>query len=353
VSVHFANGKAKLLSSGSQLPGSAVTNAELFAHIEQHCGKKLAKKAARISRNFGINQRHLCRSNLTGFTPPDHSAPQLCVDAIQNALLEAGRNLVIDYLIGHTTTPETLVPPNIAWVADKLNHTAPYMELRQACTGFANALQIALPMLAQGGGLNTVGIVGSEVGSTYFNLSPEFVDLEQLINCLQMGDGAGAVLLGQDDGSNSDIISDAYIGHIGNGMQPGFYLSGGGSGNVYCKKSIPEFRHNAVDVKNNGASLFLKGIEAITQRGYSLDDFAYILPHQVNGYLDELFEQHLGVAKEKVIVDAGSLGNLGSAAIWVSFDRLRKSGRLKKGDKVLVLGAEATKYLYGGFVFHV
>jgi 3-oxoacyl-[acyl-carrier-protein] synthase III len=237
MTVHFANGKAKLLSSGSQLPGPAVSNAELFAHIEQHCGKKLAKKAARISRNFGINQRHLCRSNLTGFTPPDHSAPQLCVDAIQNALLEAGRNLVIDYLIGHTTTSETLVPPNIAWVADKLNHIAP------------------------------------------------------------------------------------------------------------C--------HNAVAVKNNGASLFLKGIEAITQRGYSLDDFAYILPHQVNGYLDELFEQHLGIANEKVIVDAGSLGNLGSAAIWVSFDRLRKSGRLNKGDKVLVLGAEATKYLYGGFVFHV
>jgi 3-oxoacyl-[acyl-carrier-protein] synthase-3 len=30
---------------------------------------------------------------------------------------------------------------------------------------------------------------------------------------------------------------------------------------------------------------------------------------------------------------------------------LRSSGRLKRGDRVLVLGAEATQYLYGGFVY--
>ena len=46
-----------------------------------------------------------------------------------------------------------------------------------------------------------------------------------------------------------------------------------------------------------------------------------------------------------------STRNLGSAAIWVSLDRLRRSGRLRESDKVLVLGAEATKYLYGGFVY--
>jgi 3-oxoacyl-[acyl-carrier-protein] synthase-3 len=352
VTAHFANGRVKLLSSGSQLPGPAITNVELFASIEKHCNKKLAKKAERISRHFGISQRHFCHSSLAGFSPPDRPAPQLCVDAINQALGEYGQNLDIGYLIGHTTTPDTLVPPNIAWVADLLNHTGPYMELRQACTGFANALQIAIPMLRQGGGLDTVGIVGSEVGSSYFNLSENFVDLEQLINYLQMGDGAGAVLLGQDDGSDSSIISDAYMGHIGNGKAPGFYLQGGGSGDVHCAKGAPVFRHNASEVKANGVSLFLQGIEAITQRGYCLDDFAYILPHQVNGHLAQQFEEYLNIPAERIIVDADKIGNLGSAAIWLSLDRLRKSGRLKPGDKVLVLGAEATKYLYGGFVFH-
>jgi 3-oxoacyl-[acyl-carrier-protein] synthase-3 len=77
------------------------------------------------------------------------------------------------------------------------------------------------------------------------------------------------------------------------------------------------------------------------------------LPHQVSGQSGELFEQYLGIDKEKVIADADRLGNLGSAAIWLSFDRLRKCGRLNKGDRVLILDAEAAKYLYGGFVFYV
>jgi 3-oxoacyl-[acyl-carrier-protein] synthase-3 len=59
----------------------------------------------------------------------------------------------------------------------------------------------------------------------------------------------------------------------------------------------------------------------------------------------------LGLPKEKVVVDADKVGNMGSAAIWYSFDQLLKSKRLQRGDKVLVLGAEATKYLYGGFVY--
>jgi len=121
---------------------------------------------------------------------------------------------------------------------------------------------------------------------------------------------------------------------------------------VHCKSGLPVFRHNVSEVREQGASLFIKGLESVLTRGYSLDDFAYILPHQVNGHLGRLLSAHLHVPEERIIVDVAKLGNLGSAAIWVSLDRLRQSGRLKKGDKVLVLGAEATKYLYGGFVFH-
>jgi 3-oxoacyl-[acyl-carrier-protein] synthase-3 len=65
-----------------------------------------------------------------------------------------------------------------------------------------------------------------------------------------------------------------------------------------------------------------------------------------------LVSEAIDTPASRIIVDADKLGNLGSAAIWVSLDRLRRSGRLEIGDKVLVLGAEATKYLYGGFIYH-
>ena len=133
------------------------------------------------------------------------------------------------------------------------------MELRQACTGFANALQIAIPMLANDSAMQSIAIVGSEVGSVFFDISPGFIDREQLVNFVQMGDGAGAVILGPDDGTNRCMISDAYIGHSGLGKQPGFYMQGAGSGDVLCKSGLPVFRHNVTEVRAQGASLFLHG----------------------------------------------------------------------------------------------
>lgn len=56
------------------------------------------------------------------------------------------------------------------------------MELRQACTGFANSLQIAIPRIAMLG--KPVAIVGSETGSVYFDYQRIFwTDLSLSITC--------------------------------------------------------------------------------------------------------------------------------------------------------------------------
>jgi len=55
----------------------------------------------------------------------------------------------------------------------------------------------------------------------------------------------------------------------------------------------------------------------------------------------------LGIEPERVFVNAERLGNTGSAAIWLALAELRK--RLRPGASVLALGAEATKYMFGGF----
>ena len=74
-------------------------------------------------------------------------------------------------------------------------------------------------------------------------------------------------------------------------------------------------------------------------------------PHQSNGHIAGMFGERFPETKGRVFVTADRLGNLGSAAIWSSFDELRRSGELERGQRVLILGAEASKYLYGGFVY--
>ena len=343
----------KLLGSGACLPGDPVSTADLLAALARHCDPAVVRRARAIAHRLGIEQRHLSRdlSRSEGCVLPGLDAPTLCRTALEAALGEADRPLeAVQYLVGHTTSPHTLLPPNIAWVADSMLFEGPYMELRQACTGFASALQIASAMIAANE-LECVAVVGSEVGSPYFSANADFTSPEQLVNYVQMGDGAGAVALGPDDGSGRSVLTDLFIGHIGNGATPSLSLAGGGSGRPRCSAGFPVFEHRVGSVRKWGARLFELGAEAVRSRGYELGDFRWILPHQASGRLAAPLAAHLGVRAERIHVTADRFGNLGSAAIWVALDTLRRSGLLAAGERVLVLGAEATKMLYGGFVY--
>ena len=350
----YADNSVKLLALETSFPREPVTTTDLLESLKTHCpDPSIFRRARAVAHRLGIEQRYLSR-DLTAATGTIHhgtDAPSLCADALRRSASTADISISeLQYLIGHTTSPHTLLPPNIAWVAEKMDYQAPYMELRQACTGFANALQIASAMV-EANQLNCVGIVGSEVGSPYFTASDEFADIEQLINYVQMGDGAAAALIGPADGSPGGVLSDLFIGHIGNGKAPGLSLTGGGSQGPYCRDGLPVFEHLAEQVRENGPKLFQKGFEAITEKGYGIDDFRFIIPHQANGRLVKPVAEFLDTDEDKIFSTAHKFGNLGSVAIWAALADLRAQNLLEPGDKVLILGAEATKYIYGGFIY--
>jgi 3-oxoacyl-[acyl-carrier-protein] synthase-3 len=129
------------------------------------------RRGTSIAYRLKIATRLFCRDFAARHEAPrpGHSNPDLAAAAL-SAGLEEAHLLVSDlaYLIGHSASPAYLVPPNIALVADRLGFTGPYMEIRQACTGFANALVIAQG-LASVPGVKAVEIVRSETGSVYFD----------------------------------------------------------------------------------------------------------------------------------------------------------------------------------------
>ena len=344
--VRFSNTLLGVRGTGNALPGPLVDNDTLLGALERQTGRREAALARKIAGRLGIRSRHVSRdlgAALSG-AMPGRDAPSLCTKALNAAGAQE-----LSFLIGHTATPHTQLPGNTAWVAEKLRYEGPYTELRQACTGFAAALMSAAAMIAEEGD-EVVGIVGSETGSPFFDISRDFLDLDQIINYVQMGDGAGAIVLGRYDGSGSRI-SDAYYGQIGVNRQPGIGITGGGSAAPACDKGLPYFFHDSRAVRKHGEDLVLAGLEAIRSRGYALDDFDWILPHQANGRIDALFRERFPEYPGRVYVTADRLGNLGSAAIWVGLSELIRSGELEAGHKVLVLGAEASKYMFGGFVY--
>jgi 3-oxoacyl-[acyl-carrier-protein] synthase-3 len=254
----------------------------------------------------------------------------------------------LSYLISHTATPGTLIPPNAARVADLLGYRGPFVELRQACTGFANAIVFALGLLSAPA-RGPVAIVGSETGSVYFDPLRAAEDSGQLVNALQMGDGAAACVLDLPQQTCAPQLSATFFGYAGAHLQPGFALRAGGSDFPPARGYPLEFEHEYSTIREHGGELFAAGLSAARGAGVDLDAIDHFIPHQANGRMAELLCGELGLQRGRIFVNADRVGNTGSAAIWLALHELR--AHLLPGERVCVLGAEATKYMFGGFQY--
>jgi 3-oxoacyl-[acyl-carrier-protein] synthase III len=309
--------------------------------LEDRFAFAAGREAKAIARRMGIATRHICRpfierheAALAGCSNAD-----LAATAINNALADAGLAIGdVGYLIGHTATPIQPLPGNIAFVADRIGYAGPHVELRQACAGFANALMIAFGLIA--GGLDApVAIVGSETGSLFFDPDRAAVDRGQCLNLVQMGDGAAAIIVAPGAPGKS-TISCAWFGATGLGCPPGLQMH----------PARNEFKHDYASIAKSGPALFAAGVEAATAQGIAIDTVDFMVPHQVSGSIRTQIANHLSVNQERVFGNAHRVGNTGSAAIWLALAELRASG-LSSGSRILVLGAEATKYMHGGFLY--
>jgi 3-oxoacyl-[acyl-carrier-protein] synthase-3 len=339
----------KVLGMGTALPGPPVSTADLLARVEKRFGVGVTRRGSSLANRLKIATRHLCRDFEARHEVPrrGHSNPDLAAAALRVALNEAQLDVGdLTYLIGHTTSPACLVPPNIAFVADRVGFTGPYMELRQACTGFANALVIAQGLTSVSG-VKAVAIIGSETGSVYFDPQRAGEDVSQLVNLVMMGDGAAAIVVGPDDFKAGARISRNFFGQVGRGRSPGFTLRAGGSDEPFIEGGALDFEHDLAAVRNRGLELFYHGAGAASALGIGAETVNHIIPHQANGRMAELLAPFLDIEPDGVFVNAGRLGNTGSAAIWLALAELRTS--IKPGASVLALGAEATKYMFGGF----
>jgi 3-oxoacyl-[acyl-carrier-protein] synthase III len=337
----LSSGRLAVLGTGAAVPGSAVGTDALVGRLADRFGLMRQREAHAVARRMAIETRHICRAfdARHEIARPGDANPDLVARAVTAALADAGLTIGdIGYLVGHTTTPLQPMPSNIALAADRLGYRGPHVELRQACTGFANALMIAFGLLAAPDARPVV-LVGSETGSLWFDPDRAAEDSGQLVNMIQMGDGAAAIVLGPPrDGAAT--LHSAWFGAIGLGMPPGLQLRHG----------VTEFDHDFAAILASGSRLFDAGAVAAARHGIALDSVDVIVPHQVSGRIGAHVARHFGIAVERTFANAGRLGNTGSAAIWMALAELRAGG-MQSGARMLVLGAEATKYMYGGFAY--
>ena len=346
----YADGALSVLGTGHALPGDAISNQALFEMVSPHVPNLNPRSLNAAARQLGIRSRHISRGfgARTEAPIPGARNPDLAARAVQQALDAAGLKCGdLGYLIGHTTTPAQPLPSNIAFVADLLGYAGPHIELRQACTGFANALMIAFGLL-RNPDARPVAIVGSETGSLFFDPANAATDHDQLVNLVQMGDGAGAIILAPA-GRGGDTLRGAWFGATGLGKAPGLQMRNGGSDWAAADGAL-SFVQDYAAIATAGAALFAAGIAAAAHQGHDPKMASWIIPHQASGHIGRQMAQGFGLPVERVFVNADRVGNTGSAAIWIALSELRQQG-IAKGETALALGAEATKYMHGGFLY--
>jgi 3-oxoacyl-[acyl-carrier-protein] synthase-3 len=87
------------------------------------------------------------------------------------------------------------------------------------------------------------------------------------------------------------------------------------------------------------------------KRGFNTDEVDYFLPHMSSDFFrgkieDKLSENGMGIPQEKWFNNLTYTGNVGAGSIYLMVDELFKSDRLKRGQKLLLVVPESSRFSY-------
>ena len=79
-------------------------------------------------------------------------------------------------------------------------------------------------------------------------------------------------------------------------------------------------------------------LEVLETHGLSTGDIDWFVIHQANRRIIESVARHLGISMERFLVNLQEYGNTSSASIPILLDEGKHSGRLKKGQRLVIAG---------------
>lgn len=253
----------------------------------------------------------------------------LAVEAIKNLQERSGKSIEdVDFIIVSTVTPDQPMPNVASQVQHKLGiKNAGCNDIYGACAGMVYGLQLGNGLIASGA-YKKVLVVGAE------SLS-RATDYTDRTTCLLFGDGAGAMLLepGKDDfiafnsGTSGEYGQDLYLSHEkdsvnGFPMIPnGKILQNGKSVFKWVVKNIPE------KIRQLAAAADME-----------LDEIDFIVPHSANLRILEAVGKELNYPMERIPESISTNGNTSSASIPLALAKAIADGRIKKGQKLLLIG---------------
>ena len=307
---------SRITGTGSFLPPRRLTNADLAADLAT---RGVETSDEWIVERTGIRARH--------FAAPDVTSSDLGVEAAKNALQAAGLQASdIDLIIVATSTPDMVFPSAACILQNKLGIAGcAAFDVQAVCSGFVYALTVADAMIKTGSASKAL-VIGAEVFS-------RILDFSDRTTCVLFGDGAGAVVLEASDTPGilaSDLHADGK--HVGILCVPGNVSGGQILGDPLLKMDGQAVFKLAVGVLESAARATL------AKANLTDADIDWLIPHQANIRIMQSTAKKLKMPLEKLVVTVDQHGNTSAASIPLALDSAVRSGKIKKGDTLMLEG---------------
>ena len=305
-----------ILGTGHSYPEGILTNADLERIVDT--------SDEWITSRTGIKQRRKAA--------PEEYTSQFAVRAAREAIARAGIEPAdIDLILCATVTPDQILPSTGCLIQAELGaHKAAAMDIVAACSGFLYGLTLADSMIRCGQSKHAL-VIGAEILTRY-------VDYTDRSTCVLFGDGAGAAVLGAVEEGRG--ILAARIRSDGR-YEEQLFAPGGGTKGGFSAETIARGDHF---FKMRGNELFKVAVrsmaeisrEVLEEAGLTTTDVKLFIPHQANQRITDAVASKLDVDSSMVYSNIAMHGNTSSASIPIGLDECVESGKIQKGDVVLM-----------------
>ncbi len=263
-------------------------------------------------------------------TGVDEFTSDLCVRAVEDLAANYDGTLDdVDMIIVSTVTPDQPMPTMACRVQFRLNMPqAGALDISAACAGFSYGVVLAKGLIAAGIHRKVL-VIGGETLS-------KVTDFEDRSSCFLFGDGAGAVLIEAAEVGN---IGACITGANGEG---GIDLYMSGMAETLDGQPIKRNR----TIVQNGRKVFKWAVNTVSaqvrvlleKNQLTLEDIDWLVPHSANLRILEAISKELNFPMTKVLESIVDFGNTSSATIPIALCKAVRSGKVKRGDKVLFIG---------------
>lgn len=310
------------------LPQNILTNSDLaLIHPDWDVDKVWLKS--------GVNQRHIASKMDT--------ALDLAIGAVDKLFLNCEiKKDEISAIIFCTQSPDFIMPQNSFLIHRhyKFSQDVLAFDYSLACSGYIIGLTIARGLLQTGVAENIL-LITSETYSKYLN------ENDRSTNIL-FGDGAAACIVSK---TKEKRIIDLKISSNGDKFET-FYIPAGGSrrpkDEQTCINTIDQSGNfkNLENIHMNGFAVWQfisknvseQILTLLNRNNLTVNDVDLFIFHQASKMTLDSLIRMLKIEESKTFINIENIGNTVSASIPIAIKDAEISGRLKRGDLILLSG---------------